>query len=581
MRNIGSKLFLALAFLCCSLVAVQAQTNWTQWALNPQHSLDDTAVTGQVPNRILANIVYDPNVPTEQADNSGELLVHYQVPLVEGSDVYMEFKGGKYTTQSYATQTWGENKFTWVNGQLQQIWSFQSDWKAPGNQNDFWEPVFHASSANGFIYMPGASGSIIKVSKSTGAMVSRIAPFGTTNSNIFTVSPLTVDSSGNLFYNVLQLQPSSDFYAADAVDSWIVKVSPTDSFQTASYSNLVPGAPARTDQCLAAFREGTDPLPWPPSPTAVPISVTCGLQRVALNIAPAIAPDGTIYSVTRAHFISRHGFLVAINPNLTSKWAASLRNRFADGCGVSVANGGILPPNGQPGGCRVGANLGVDPATNTLGGGRVLDDSSSTPTVAPDGSVLYGAYARYDYAQGYLMHFDANGNFLNWFIFGWDSTPAIYNHGNTYSIVIKNNHYGGVGSYCNTAQFCPTDRTATNPASPEQYFVTQLNTNLNIEWSWQNTNTNSCTRNADGSITCTSDHPNGFEFCVNAPVVDANGRVYVNSEDGNLYVINQGGTVFAQIFQQLALGAAYTPASLGSDGKIYSQNDGRLFVVGQ
>jgi len=57
--------------------------------------------------------------------------------------------------------------------------------------------------------------------------------------------------------------------------------------------------------------------------------------------------------------------------------------------------------------------------------------------------------------------------------------------------------------------------------------------------------------------------------------------VYANSEDGNLYAINQGGTLRQNLFQQSALGAAYTPASLGSDGKIYSQNSGRLFVVGQ
>ncbi len=68
---------------------------------------------------------------------------------------------------------------------------------------------------------------------------------------------------------------------------------------------------------------------------------------------------------------------------------------------------------------------------------------------------------------------------------------------------------------------------------------------------------------------------------MNAPVIDANGVVYANSEDGNLYAIAQGGTLKQQIFQQLAIGAAYTPASLGPDGKIYTQNDGHLFVVGR
>jgi hypothetical protein len=238
--------------------------------------------------------------------------------------------------------------------------------------------------------------------------------------------------------------------------------------------------------------------------------------------------------------------------------------------------------NGQPGGCRVGANPGVDPAINRPGGGRVLDDSSSTPTIAPDGSILYGAYNRYDYAQGHLMRFDAAGNFLGAYGFGWDSTPAIWPHGGTYSVVIKDNHYGGLGSYCDVEAICPSDRS-TNTASPEAYFVSQLSptgSGFSVDWSFQNTNTQSCHRNPDGSIACVSDHPRGFEWCVNAPVVDAAGRVYANSEDGNLYVIAQGGTLTSNLFQNLALGAAYTPASLGPDGKIYSQNDGHLFVAG-
>jgi hypothetical protein len=47
-----------------------------------------------------------------------------------------------------------------------------------------------------------------------------------------------------------------------------------------------------------------------------------------------------------------------------------------------------------------------------------------------------------------------------------------------------------------------------------------------------------------------------------------------------VYVLNQDGTLKGKIFLNQAVGAAYTPLSLGADGKIYSQNDGALFVVG-
>lgn len=178
------------------------------------------------------------------------------------------------------------------------------------------------------------------------------------------------------------------------------------------------------------------------------------------------------------------------------------------------------------------------------------------------------------------MHFDKNGSYLGAFGFGWDTTPAVYAHGDTWSVILKDNHYG-IGSYCVDSALCPADRTATNPASPEEYSIAQISPNLTMEWTFRNTNTESCTRNADSSVSCVSDHPVGFEWCVNAPAVDANGVVYANSEDGNLYAIAQGGRPIHQLFQQLALGAAYTPASIGGDGKIYTQNAGHLFVAGK
>jgi len=223
------------------------------------------------------------------------------------------------------------------------------------------------------------------------------------------------------------------------------------------------------------------------------------------------------------------------------------------------------------------------PAQNVRPAGRVLDDASSSITIAPDGSILYGAYTRYDFARGHLMRFDAGGHFLGSYSFGWDSTPAIYRHDGTYSIVIKDNEYGGgpqFGSYCNTDSICP-------PRQNGPFFITQLSPSLAVEWKFQNTNNQKCIRNTDGTITCVPNTSGtqwanvGFEWCINAPVVDANGTVYANSEDGNLYAISQGGTLKANIFLNLALGAAYTPLAIGPDGKIYTENKGTLVVIGQ
>jgi len=361
------------------LATVSGQTRsltWPQWGQNAEHT-GFLNVAGQDLNRILTNIVYDPLVPAEQARNDGDLLAHYQTPLVEDNDVYMESKAGSYTVGTYATQTWHQNKFSWAGGRLNLVWTFASDWVPPGGQADFWEPVYHAALANGFVYDPGAGGSIFKLNKSNGAAVKRIippqflTPDGNLDSHTFTVSPLTADSSGNIYYNVLKLQSNGNFYHNDAVNSWLVKVTPSDVINLVSYTGLNPAAPKATDQCLSVFADSQ--LPWPPSATALPGTETCGLQRVGINVAPAVAPNGTIYVVTRGHFLigSRHGFLLAINPDLTLQWATSLRNRFHDGCGVPVSHGGVIPPNGQAGGCRdLGSAgnaqiFGNDPAHNT------------------------------------------------------------------------------------------------------------------------------------------------------------------------------------------------------------------------
>jgi hypothetical protein len=186
--------------------------------------------------------------------------------------------------------------------------------------------------------------------------------------------------------------------------------------------------------------------------------------------------------------------------------------------------------------------------------------------------VLLGSQTRYNGSRGHLMRFSATGDFLGAYDFGWDITPAVVAHDNTFSVVIKDNHYGG-GSYCNDASFCPP--------TEESYGITRLSADLRPEWTFVHSNADVCTRQPDNSVTCVTERPRGSEWCINAPAVDANGVVYGLNEDGNLWAIGPDGRERGRIFLERALGAAYTPVSMDARGRIYAQNYGRLFAVGE
>jgi hypothetical protein len=556
---------------------------WTQWGSSADHA-GHVPVLGQSLSTQAADIVYDPFVAEEQAEINGGLVVHYPSTLVDGNDFYIEIKTGNYVPcapagnwmqgaacgpNAWDQMIWNAARYTWEGGTAKQIWMFKSDWKPEFNGEGLsgWEPVFHPALANGALYVPGAGGTLWKIDKTSGTSLAHIDPFNGAASdpkNTFVAGPLTADAAGNIYYNVLQLGDPSVFdpwQGADSKGAWLVKVDATDTTTMATYASLVPDAPAATAlTCPGQFT--TETLPWPPTPTAVPPAQRCGSQRPGVNVAPAVAADGTIYTVSRAHFDALVGFVVAVNPDLTPKWDASLQRRLNNGCGVLIP---IATDTVTPNSCRPGTTPGVDPTTNDLGTGMIIDDSSSSPTALPDGGVLYGTWAQSNAQRGFLMKFDAAGNFSGAFDFGWDSSPAIYQHDGTYSIVIKDNHYP-------TTQYCFNNDPICQTLPPGPFYITQLDADLNIEWQFQNT-------------TIDSEHPNGYEWCINAPAVDSAGTVYANSEDGSIYALPQGQsgafTVPGQKrFLKSALDAAYTPLSIGPDGKIYTQNDGHLFVLG-
>ena len=573
---------------------------WPQWGRNPQHT-GMVNVSGQPLDNKLADIIYDPFTQQEENENyilygEATLSAHYQATLVDGNSFFMMSKSGSYPScvpnglwiygfpcgpNAWNRIQWNVVRWDWQGNNPAMTWTFATDWKPEPNGTDLflgfvgligWEPVFHPALANGSVYVPGAGGTLWKVDKTTGQMQSHINPFspGTVNpASTYVSGPLTPDANGNIYYNVIELNTNGNpWQENDVAGAWLVKVTPTDSASTVTYATLTPNAPAGTStSCLGTFFAfyGPDTLPWPPPGIASPPTQLCGSQRPGVNVAPAVASDGTIYTVSVAHFDSQVTYMIAVNPDLTPKWASSMQNRLTDGCGVLLP----IAPQGVtnlPNSCRYGTRVGVDPTTNANGAGTVEDQASSTPTVLPDNSVLFGATDNYNYGRGHLFHFDTQGNFVNSYSFGWDSTAGVYQHDGTWSIIVKDNHY-------DSAAYCSFNSPVCTPRPPGPYYVSQLDANLQVEWSFKNTTYNPF-------------HPGGYEWCVNAPVIDATGLVYITSEDGQVYSVPQGHhgvftTPQQKIFLKEALGAAYTPLSIGNDGKIYSQNDGHLFVVGQ
>ena len=539
--------------LIAAAAAVSAQSSgaWTQWGRTAQHG-GASPVTAQPLEMILADVVNDPFVGQMKADGGGDLFAHYAVPLLDESGVYMTFKSGTYTGfGNWDSITWNVRKLEWIGQRLEVVWTYASDWKPPSLEVAGWEPVFLPAMTAEDLFVPGLGGTIHRVSKQTGAEIERLNPFSNVISDRFVAGGLAIDADGSVVYDAVEFTGGLTLQLAGA---WLVRAAPGGQVSRADFGSLVPGAPGPNDACEVSF--APDQRPWPPSSDATPPTFPCGAQRPGLNVVPAIAADGTIYTLSRAQNADRYAYLVAVHPNLTPAWTASLRDILNDGCGVLLHN------DNSNVGCRTGSNTGVDPATNRRPAGRVADTGTSSPVVLPDGAVVVGSFTSYNFFRGHLFKFGADGHALATYDFGWDITPAVRVHDGTYSLLLKDNHY-------------------TSPDGNESYFVTSLDANLQPEWSFHATNTQSCSGVNPREKVCVDDHPEGFEWCVNQPAVDAAGTLFLNSEDGTLYAFDTTGAVVGRIFLDTALGAAYTPIALGPGGIVYTQNNGRLFAVGR
>jgi len=542
----------------------KACESWHQWGNSAAHD-GTSCVTGQPLNAKLADVVYDPFLPLELIDRQDVLFIHYQVPLLDGDHLYMMTKKGTYTPcnvvnnkpscadpdEAYRThsQIWSEQHFTIRgDGSLHLEWTFDSDWKPEPTLT--FEAVFQPALAGSVLVVPGAGGAIWKVDANTGEVKDHVQPFGATlDLDTYVSGGIAVAPDGTIYYNAIKLDHDLVFNADS--QAWLVAVPPTGAPHTVEYATLIPNAPLLGDACTRTYLVTDEtPLPWPPvdgtgaiipAPTA-----PCGPQRPGINNTPAIGADGTIFITSRAHYNARYSYVAAVTPQLTPKWSTSLRDALHDGCGVLTPSDGTDTSDEiRQLHCRPGTPDGLERVTGLLPAGTVDDASSASPVALPDGGVLYGSLTGYNGSRGHLFKLTATGAIAGNFDFGWDSTPAVFGGPTDYKIVVKDNHYG-----------------------PGPFNITELDSSLHVVWSFAGTTTD-------------DDHPTGYEWCINAPAVDKDGTVYVNSEDGNAYAINPNGTLRDSIFLERALGAAYTPLALDHAGHLLTLNAGHLYVIGK
>jgi hypothetical protein len=280
-----------------------------------------------------------------------------------------------------------------------------------------------------------------------------------------------------------------------------------------------------------------------PSGNAIWISVTTAaadrtMTEVVLNCAPALSADEQTVYVAISDGLA--GYLVALDSHTLAPIA---RVRLKD------------PKSGQ------------DALLN--------EDTSSTPTVGPDGDVYYGALENpcctENHHRGWLLHFSDRLQASRVpGAFGYDTTVSIvpssmipsYSGPSSYMVMTKYNNYAGFGGDgMNKIAVLDPNGTETDPVTG----VIVMNEVRTIVGP-----------TADGHL------PGVKEWCINTAAIDpGTGSVLANSEDGNLYRWNlSANTLSESVTLTTGIGEAYTPTVIGVDGIVYAINNSTLFAVG-
>lgn len=459
------------------------------------------------------------STPVDLAPPANAILIHYGSPLVTaGNTVIVPVKtgsGGGYLVEARGAQ----------DGAL--LWSADTDYiLPPHNWTPSYAPVLTAGNR---LYFAGAGGTVYfrdDVDSAGPAAVGQRAFYGLANylaapagfdASVFVNTPITADSAGTIYFG---------FHAAG-------------------------GAPLGLQSGIARIDAGGNGS-WISAAAAA--GGDANVVRVAQQAAPTLSNDEqTLYVVVASAGTTTSSYLVGLDPAT------------------------LAPRESSPGvAMRVALK---DPRNGGTANANILDDSSGSPMVGPDGDVYYGVMSNPFNVRGWMLHFSADlaqtkipGGF------GWDITASVvpaaavpsYTGSSSYLIFTKYNDYAGVdgGTGVNRmAVLDPNDTMVEPHASSNGLLV--MKEILAIAGVTPDTNR-------------LPQFPNAVkEWCINTAAVDPIGKaVLANSEDGMLYRWDLTTNTLSSIVLSAGIREAYTPTLIGPDGTIYAINHATLSAVG-
>jgi len=494
--------------------ALLHSADWLTYAHDPQHT-GLAAVAAQP----LAMISWQ--TPVDLAPDSPS---HYGSPLVTVANTVIV---PVHTGMSEGLDTFAVEARSGADGTF--LWSLPTDYRLPPHH---WIPSYSPTLTANRLYYPGAAGSVLfrddpdAPSGTTG----RIAFYGSYDpalaNRVMIHTPITADAAGNIYFGFVV---------------------------TAEVPNLERGM-AR----ISASGVGT----WVSAASLVGVA---GSQML-MNSAPALANDGgTLYEPIR----KRGQTPSSAMKNWGKRPIRGGLTPFPDRLYVAVdgSPGYLVALDSSTLAYRNKVAL-HDPRSASQSA-RLSNDSTSSPTVGPDGDVYFGVQD--ERSLGWLLHFSADlsqsripGGF------GWDSTAAIvprdlvpsYTGTSAYLVFSKYNNYqetGGDG----VNQIAVLDPSAAE-LDTRGRGVMVMQEVLTI-----------------AGVTPDPVLPAVREWCLNAAAVDPFTKsVMANSADGALYRWDLKTNTLSESIQ-LTGGAseAYTPTVIGVDGSVYAINDHTLFAV--